>query len=71
MGRRWERGRNEDPDTVGRGVGAEEIDYIVIISGEILGAEWSMSKVGIPPPNDSEKSHALVAGKPTKTTKRI
>ena len=27
----------------------------------ILGAEWEMSKVGIPPPHDPSNPHALVA----------
>ena len=32
------------------------------VKRQSLGAEWSMSKVGIPPPHDSNKSQALVEG---------
>ena len=33
-----------------------------MLSNDSLGAEWSMSEVGTPPSNNSEKPHALVSG---------
>ena len=39
----------------------------VMISDESLGSEGELSKVGIPPPHNSDTPHALVAGNTTHT----
>ena len=63
-GKEWGGGRKDgdmnDPETIKEKGGAEGLDYNVMLSNKSLCAEWSMSEVGISPPNNLDKSYTLV-----------